>query len=393
MQTIECPYCACKLLTDPKLASQSVICPTCRRQFRTSLAKPKTKPSNERAPRCQECGEEFVPSEGQRRRRTCLRCERRVTPLNKAGCLTPAKTRSIDERRWSPTTWLIAMGAGGLIVLAATVAYPTVAYHFRTLRSDRPGVNTHRQMVFPLREPQPTGEVRTPQPTHSVRTPQSTGEVRTPQPTDGARTRQPTGEANTRPPPSMRISGELFVTTTTGDVKKAAGLQLVFTPITPELRSTIGSILPLAEEIEREREAAVKSIVRRQFAGKDPLFFDIVEIDRASTIEIAEYDKKYYQPAAYPLYSKMKTALQAGAQATITNGDGKFDVALPHGRYLLRSDKMSLLGQEFGWCKAIDTQDASVHLILNQGAAFFYNGGGHDNYQALCATARELGSR
>ncbi len=116
---------------------------------------------------------------------------------------------------------------------------------------------------------------------------------------------------------AVAVSGELFVTTTGGDVKKAAGLKLHMTPITRELRESIETTGSREREINAESAAAYNALNDKYMKGIDTStdegYAKYFERRRAMNKELDEYHAKQYEPQITPLRVGAERALRVGA--------------------------------------------------------------------------------
>jgi hypothetical protein len=103
------------------------------------------------------------------------------------------------------------------------------------------------------------------------------------------------------------VTGELFVTTQGGDVKKAAGESVYLVPVSPEWRSEVESLFSKIQQASREELTA-------QWEGRPQL-----EELRA----------------ARQALDVTASALVRRGHTVIADSEGKFELEIPPGKYIL----------------------------------------------------------
>jgi phage FluMu protein Com len=171
--------------------------------------------------------------------------------------------------------------------------------------------------------------------------------------------------------PAVQISGDVFLTTEAGDIKKAAGLTIYLTPVTPELRDSLKSNLPKLVQIENDFKAFRYQAIKKYPYVLDELPDSAKNKARNEAIdkEVDEYQKAYYTPQADPLMNALKFAVEKGRYTTIADSDGKFRLDVAPGAYVLWTEELSVLRERLRWCKAIDVGDNASPMVLDQKSA------------------------
>lgn len=161
------------------------------------------------------------------------------------------------------------------------------------------------------------------------------------------------------------VSGELFVTTQSGDVKKAAGLSVRFLPVTAEFRNRLTELVKQFDDCSEERDAAMKA-----WNAKNPEPLDSFSSKHSKWLEAQS--KHVYGPlsARFKVISEDGDKLLAKtSQETTTNSDGKFHIEVEAGPYALVSGMFSMPFDKLVWCKAIKAEGSNLALNLNQESA------------------------
>jgi hypothetical protein len=326
---------------------------------------------------CPTCGQTFqVKDEHAGRRTNCPKCHQGIqvpaaqSPAIKAGAPSPSSasqpdsfdfvespSSSASNARTSKSTgsgrrmWIALCGGGILLVIATIGVTPWAAGVFSKPTNGKQSI------------------------------------------TQGPNAEQPSPKTSGKAKPNIPISGELFVTTNGGDVKKAAGLRLYFTPATPVLRDIVKTTVPKADQIEEDSHANFNKVFNKYLRGVSLIAPEYKAREKAYDKEMDEYSQTTYTPHISPLLKNAENALRRGVKEAVSDGDGKFKVELPADKYLLWSDKVFILKEELSWCKAFDAQASPVHLILNQDSVVFYgldHGRGLDTHRLLRVAVIEL---
>ena len=178
-------------------------------------------------------------------------------------------------------------------------------------------------------------------------------------------------------PEKCVISGELFVTTKGGDVKKAAGLSVRLRPVTPEFQEGIkGLHTRIAHEIaELDRVCAELKMKYPHSLNDSEMPPAEKERNKAMEEQYEKEEKKYreetYYPHSRPLWAEAERFVQNDGIEASTNADGKFRIEAGAGTYLLTSDTYSLGGDKLAWCKVVRVSGSESTLSLDQKAAIF----------------------
>jgi hypothetical protein len=152
---------------------------------------------------------------------------------------------------------------------------------------------------------------------------------------------------------TAQLSGELFVTNQGGDVKRAAGLTIHLTPVMPELRASFKANFSRLTET-----------------------YDAVK-PSTNTASDTDYQKqviaatKTNRERSAPFTKALETAIAKGSKTFVADGDGKFNVEVSPGRYILWTDDLSILREHIKWCKSVTAGNAPEHLVLDGRSALF----------------------
>ena len=196
--------------------------------------------------------------------------------------------------------------------------------------------------------------------------------------------------------PKYVVKGEIFVTTKGGDVKKAAGLNVSFTPITAEMRQSISKLLAEADQIEAESKShfeatfqkypdeRVENMVTSGWSSRQKV------IDKARDKEFDEYNKTTYWPRIKPLNKAGKRLLTKDAYQTVTSSDGTFSVELPAGEFLLITEQFEIMEQKLVWCKVINASENSRSIVINQKFAVFGRDVSMSHYRFLDVSVHDI---
>jgi hypothetical protein len=168
------------------------------------------------------------------------------------------------------------------------------------------------------------------------------------------------------------ISGELFVTTKGGDVKKAAGQGIHLTPITPDLQKSVITFLANANECQARWNRVFEEGYGKYKRG--------VQFNTPAYKSGEEAFDREFRPNVEKAQGELKAALDSalsvllsGARSAVADSDGKFKLEIPAGRYVLWTDARTMAQQSFSWCKIVEAREAPVNLILSEGSVFLYS--------------------
>ncbi len=169
------------------------------------------------------------------------------------------------------------------------------------------------------------------------------------------------------------VSGELFATTQGGDVKKAAGLGVSFTPVTVEFRMKLAEIHKRWHDHTNERDTALQAweLKNPQPDARDfnlrsqELFAKTDEWSKSREVALEKF-----MPRQYAISKEAKDFLLMLTQhTTTTNSDGKFRIEVEPGNYIMLSAPVSIGLDKLVWCKALKAENAELALSLNQESA------------------------
>jgi hypothetical protein len=181
------------------------------------------------------------------------------------------------------------------------------------------------------------------------------------------------GNASSR---SILVSGELFVTTKGGDVKKGAGQRVYFTPITADSKKQMAALLDKADKAEAEVSRIVDEGNKKYhlvFSAEETLEEMIASQPRLEAF------KHEFQPRIDNAIERSHKVLQVALENlmattnTVADSEGKFNVELPPGRYVLWTLPKTIVDQTFSWCTVVDARDAPLYVILSEDSVFFYS--------------------
>jgi hypothetical protein len=200
--------------------------------------------------------------------------------------------------------------------------------------------------------------------------------------------------------PKAAVSGELFVTTKAGDVKKGAGQKVYFTPITPEFEKSVSALLAKVDEHKADSHRIVEDGWKKYGLKElNPLSWEYEQ-------RLLAFDREY-QPHLSKVNDEFKgtmrlamVVLTKDSSDVVADGEGKFKLNLPVGKYVLWTHWRSLAHQEFAWCKVVEIRDAPLNLIFSEDSVFLYSPTGlgigwedDPTYQRLQRIASELAKR
>ncbi|HEX4607916.1 MAG TPA: hypothetical protein VH092_06910 [Urbifossiella sp.] len=149
-----------------------------------------------------------------------------------------------------------------------------------------------------------------------------------------------------------RLTGELFAATKDGEVRKLGGQTLTLVPVTPEFRDRVRACLGRMKGLDADR-AAFRT-------GLDAKYPDPVAAGRA-----AEWDRYLdgYTRKWRPIVSDFHTALNPGRREVQTNSDGRFEVKVAPGKYVLYTPDITVKDQRLAWGEVVDAPaDTAVSL-------------------------------
>ncbi|TXT38090.1 MAG: hypothetical protein FD138_481 [Planctomycetota bacterium] len=132
------------------------------------------------------------------------------------------------------------------------------------------------------------------------------------------------------------ISGELFVTSKSGDVKKAAGLPLLIIKVTPEIRELVfhvanmSSSIMAAEQRDEQREKTLAFTARQ-------------------SLEKLRSDQS-------------RISLK-------TDSEGRFSVNLARGEYIILSEQRELLDVKIVWATVFSCDGKQDRAVLDEESA------------------------
>ena len=186
------------------------------------------------------------------------------------------------------------------------------------------------------------------------------------------------------------VSGELFVTTKGGDVKKAAGQIIHLTPVTPESQKSIVALLAKADQIQGELDRIVEE-GRGKYLG-----LSVSATSREQEARRKAF-KDEYGPQLSKKHGQMKTLLEgtlhtvlAGARNAVADSEGKFKLEVPPGKYVLWAGPRTMGEQGWYWCEVVEVRDLPVSLILSEDSVFFYWGHGEKPQQPTHCLLRAI---
>ena len=164
--------------------------------------------------------------------------------------------------------------------------------------------------------------------------------------------------------PKCAINGELFVTTQSGDVKKAAGLSVTLIPITNEFRNRLS-------------EYKSKDLILSKMADELVKPWEL-QNPKPSVSEIERYDKwlatrnkllEKLDPQRQELNKQREELFSKNAHNTTTNSDGEFQAEVSAGDYILISDAFAVSYDKLAWLKIFKAEGEIITLSLNQESA------------------------
>ena len=212
----------------------------------------------------------------------------------------------------------------------------------------------------------------------------------------------PPDSSSATPPtkPICVVKGEIFVTTRSGDVKKAAGLNVSFIPVTEDFRQSLRKLLSEASQIEADFDRYYQATHQKDEPGggsesHDSKFRDLSHrlkvIDETTknlmckdkaSIELRDFKERSYFPQIKGLNEAAKKLLAKDPYQTVTGGDGTFLIELPAGDYLLLTEQVEILSEPIMWCKAVTAVEKAGSIIVNQKSATFGKSG--DGFSDFC---------
>ena len=126
------------------------------------------------------------------------------------------------------------------------------------------------------------------------------------------------------------------MTTTGGDVKKIAGLKTWFTPITREVRDIIRTETLQLKKAWDERNATYDKLMKKH---GNPTVDEFSPDYRKVNEEYRDYENRVYKPAAARVMGQAMGALEKQGHEVRTDGDGRFSLDIPPGKYLVWTDE------------------------------------------------------
>jgi hypothetical protein len=159
------------------------------------------------------------------------------------------------------------------------------------------------------------------------------------------------------------LSGELFVTLKNGDVKKAAGLQIRFIPVDDATRDAV-------REAKKVDDAGYTFI--DNLSAKYPLWDSLhlpTEGQAGKQTAAAEREKAEFLKNHKPTLDAAIAKVIQRAQSTTTTSDGRFQISLEPGEYLLFSDQCEIGRDKLVWTKRVVVSGAETNISLDQKSA------------------------
>jgi hypothetical protein len=350
---LKCPGCQTAIKLPPKrIDSQELRCPSCGRTLRL-------KPTREASVAdADQRGKEQPAVPGNRTRRPARQGPDDggpaafdfEEPASQEAASGRGSRRGGDaSRRPSNAGLLVGLMCGGLVLVAGTVGGTLWATGFfastsgQQAKSNEP-TNTNSAGSKTKSRPVPQESGR-PEPKKAP-TPIDTDPMPTPQPTKTKAT--------------TTISGELFVSTRNGDVKKGAGETIYLAPLTLASRAELVTLSGEFNQILAVRQQHAKRL-QAQYPMNGDAF-------------TKEYSP-FFNEAKAQFEEKSKVAIKllvAPALSTTADSDAKFKIEVPPGKYVLWTTGKMIGQQSFAWCKIIDVESETQHLILNDNAGFLH---------------------
>lgn len=148
------------------------------------------------------------------------------------------------------------------------------------------------------------------------------------------------------------VTGEIFVVSNGGDVKKAAGEQVYIMPVTSEWLDRAAT---LSERIVRWHAAEGKIPVRAGMSLQSNPHWIASQREWLALEEDGE-----------------RTVFADGRALTSleADGDGKFKQSLPPGEYILWVGPHYMGEQSWYWCERVRVKNTSIHVILGNDAMY-----------------------
>lgn len=194
-----------------------------------------------------------------------------------------------------------------------------------------------------------------------------------------------------------RLLGDMFVTTQSGDVKRGAGIQFRLLPITKSLETFVAESIPRLSHADADLEGFKKSL-----DGKFPLknktieFFGKPEEKEAqrqyeeADREYTEYIKAKYRPTIDPIESAVREQFSKEAIQGTTDSDGRFEVTLQKGSYILVSDQFSTSNDRVVWMDRVECMKHEQKISLSMASAVFGTSMKALNLPALDVQTKQL---
>lgn len=196
--------------------------------------------------------------------------------------------------------------------------------------------------------------------------------------------------------PLIEVTGELFVTTRSGDVKKAAGQKVHVVPLTPEWKDKVTALHDKGEQLVAEYERVWDESFAKHHAKYDPMSLALGGGPEA--IAASKARDKEYGPVLDRLRAEVKgvedaalvVVLPEGTRSIAADGDGKFRLELPSGEYVLWAGPRSMGKQMWYWCRRVSVRDSSMNLVLSEDSVYQCNISYHFDFEPLQTLLRAL---
>ncbi len=162
------------------------------------------------------------------------------------------------------------------------------------------------------------------------------------------------------------VTGELFVTTQSGDVKKAAGIGVRLIAITKEFRTKMTELKKKLRSLSEKQYAVLKPW---ESQNPRPKYTNSSDEERDRWESARNKVIAQFQPQFAKLFSEFNELLSKTTYNTTTNSDGKFQIEAKKGDYFLISETFSTGFDKLVWYKLIKVQGKDLTLSLNQESA------------------------
>lgn len=190
----------------------------------------------------------------------------------------------------------------------------------------------------------------------------------------------------------VKVSGEIYATTKGGDIKKGAGLGVYLIPVTPTARELIADAIGQFDAI-----GEFKKGYELQQRDRFPLKFDNEALFSSLREERKAQENAYDRELAellgdhsneYLIARAAEESLHKSGILANTNSDGRFEIDVPVGEYLLVTDERKVGQEALVWVKAFSVSGAEVRISLDQKSAVF--GGGTLGTYVLSVSSRNV---